>query len=1095
MRKIFVLVVFFIGVHSISAQQLWKKIDKANVIQQKQKIYKGFELPNSYQLFSFENNSFSNLSAKSTSLKRATIQLPDENGQISEFYIQKTQTLHPELAKKFPSIQSFKAVKVTDENVTARISLGVNGLNAVISASNKKPIIIKPFSKDKSQYIVYNKGNVISERDHFECEVLDVNHLSKKIRTSKKVNDGILRTYRIAIVATAEYSEFHLNREGVSMAVSEQVKKATVLSAINTSLTRVNEVFERELSVNFMLVADNDKIIYFDTATDGVSNGAVLKMIDECQVICDREIGNGNYDIGHVVSQGDDTGLAAGGTVCITGQKGRAVTSKTFPIGEAFDVDFFAHEIGHQFGALHSYNNSCDRNRNELAAVEPGSGSTIMSYAGICFPNVQRQVDDYFHTVSLTQMWDVIQSSATCATSTSNNNTAPTSNAGSDYSIPKGTPFVLKGSGADLENETSLTYNWEQIDREIATMPPVSSSDEGPTFRSLPAKSIPERYFPSLEDVVAGNSPEWEVLPTVARSLNFTLTVRDNNTSGGAFAKDDMSVTLTDAEPFLITSQNTSEVWDVGSTQTITWDVGSTNQSPINTQFVTIKLSTDGGKTFPFSLIESTVNDGTEFFVVPEYVSKNIRIMVMAIDNIFFDVNNVDLEIRSTVPTFVFTVENESEFVCNTGDEFVTYNLNLDFVNDFSESVSFSSSGLPDGVLVNFSPETITESGSILVTISNLNDVVAQNYPITFTASSASVTRNVNVDLSITGIVSNAVNLLLPTDGAEEIPVAAGLSWEENSQASSYLVEIATDENFTSIVTEASASINAFTALDLLQGTRYYWRVKPVNTCSEGDFSEFFSFRTQVCDVCASEGNTEFETSTTFVSFNTIANETPNKSSGYMDFTEISTRIARDSIYDLVVNANTADDGDGVFTTYSFVWIDWNQDCEFSEEETYNLGSTRGSVNGQTSLSPLQIKVPSNAILGNTIMRVTTKYDGGEQEPDFPSACEIGADAEVEDYTIIVDTVADTQNFNFNNFEMYPNPATNSFTIKFSVKNRSKLQVQIVDLRGRIVEEQSYDNLSSIFSREIQFDKKTPGMYFVRLINGDNVLVKRLVIN
>lgn len=1087
MKHILLVFVALLSVSSISAQQLWKKIEKDTGLQQKQELYVNDKLPKSFQLFSFESELFLNLASKSKASKKQIIQLPDESGLFSEFYLQKTQNFQSKLAKKFPSIQSFRVVKVSDRTVTGRISVGTNGFNAVISSPHKKPIIIAPYTKDKSKYMVYNKASLDNEKEHFECNVIGVNDLAHKANESKKNNDGFLRTYRIAIVASAEYSQFHLNREGISSAASDQIKKATVLSAINRSLTRINEIFERELSVNFSLVADNDKIIFFDTTTDGITIDDIVIMIEESQSICDRDIGNNNYDIGHVL--GVDigfNGLAAAGTVCLFGQKARAATLNSFPVGDTFDVDLFAHEIGHQFGAFHTYNNSCERNRENLTAIEPGSGSTIMSYAGICPPNVQGRVDDYFHTVSLTQMWNVIQASGTCALLTNTNNTAPTVNAGLDYVIPAGTPFVLSGTALDSENSATLTYAWEQTDNEIASMPPLASSSKGPAFRSLPPKNVPERYFPDLEDVIAGTSPTWEVLPTVARSLDFTLTVRGNNSSGGSFATDEINVTVVDAAPFIITSQNTTEVWDVGSTQTITWNVGATNQSPINTQFVTIKLSTDGGKTFPISLVESTVNDGEESFVVPENVSENVRVMVMANDNIYFDVNDSTIQIRSTIPTFIFTVDNEVAFACNSGNESVTYNLNLDFVNDFSEEVSFSVEGLPDGTVINFSPESINEDGNVLVTISNLDGISAQNYPITFTATSASVTRNIVANLSITNTVNSSVGLVLPANGSDEVPVAAGLSWQENSDASSYLIEIATDVNFETVVTEASSEINAFTALNLVKGTVYYWRVKPINTCSEGVFSEVFSFTTEVCEVCQSEGNDELDTSTTFVGFNTIANATPNKTSGYMDFTEISTTVARDSTYLLTVNANT----DGNFTTRTIVWIDWNQNCDFEENEEYDLGTATSTSNGQTSLSPLEIQVPSNSVLGSVIMRVTTKFENdGPQTP-----CEIGADAEVEDYTIIVDEVADTQEFDFDNFEMYPNPASDSFTIKLFLENQSDLQVQILDLRGRVVEAQKYDNVGSVFLGTIKFDKKTSGMYFVRLINGDNVLVKRLVI-
>ena len=1090
MKKISTLVSILIGVYSLSAQQLWRKLDKARTIQQQKEVYLDAKLPKKYELFSLKNADFLKLSASSSKAKKTSIQLPDEHGNLLEFYLEKLQVFHPDLAEKYPSIQSFKGVNVKDNAITASISTGATGVHAVITAPNRKPIVIAPFAKNKRQYIVYSKKNLDVLKEPFICKAFGVGPLLKNTAPSKKSNTGILRNYRIAIVASAEYAQYHLNREGIGNSASEAQKKTTVLSAINTALTRVNEIFERELSVNFTLVANNDKIIFFDTNTDGITNSSVTKMLEESQTICDREIGNANYDIGHLISQGENNGLAAGGTICLTGQKGRAVTRKLVPIGDSFAVDFFAHEIGHQFGAFHTFNNSCSDNRNPLSAAEPGSGSSIMSYAGICSPNVQSYVDDYFHTISLAQMLNVIETSS-CSSSTEVENSIPVVDAGPDYVIPKGTPFVLSGTALDAENTNTLTYSWEQTDRAIAPMPPISSSSEGPLFRSLPPKEKPKRYFPSLLDIIQGKSSEWEVLPSVTRDLNFTLTVRDNNLGGGSFATDAMKISVADAAPFQITSQNLRTTWDVGSTQTITWDVGTTNQHPINTQSVSIRLSIDGGKTFPISLIENTVNNGLCSFVVPDYVTEHARIMVKADDNIYFDINDSPIAINSFLPTFVFTVENEKAFACNKANESVVYTLNLDFVNGFSEKVTFSAQGLPAGTTASFSPKTIHQDGEVEVTIANFNAATAQEYALAFVGTASTVTQTIAAKLRLTNSVANGVALVLPTAGAKEIPVAASFAWEANSNAASYVIQIATDIAFTNIVTEASATINAFTATDLKKGLPYFWRVKPVNTCSEGVFSEVFSFTTEVCELCVSEGNTAFDTSTTFVGFNTIANELPVKSSGYIDLTSIVTTVTRDSIYPLVVRANTADEPGNVFTTRTIVWIDWNQNCNLDDEgERYDLGTTTGAVNGQTSLSPLDIRVPSNAVLGNTMMRVTTKYENdGVQTP-----CEVGADASVEDYTIIVDKTAGTNEFDFSDFEMYPNPASDVLTIQLSMKTSANLQFQILDLRGRIIEEQLFEHSGDVFFRTIKMSKKNSGLYFVRLIKGDKVLVKPLLI-
>ena len=272
-----------------------------------------------------------------------------------------------------------------------------------------------------------------------------------------------------------------------------------------------------------------------------------------------------------------------------------------------------------------------------------------MGYAGICVPNVQSNSDDYFHTVSIVEMWNVLQNTGTCAVTTNTGNSAPTANAGPDVSIPRSTPFVLRGTATDVDGLSSLTYNWEQIDHETGAMPPSTTNAQGPMFRSLPSKSVPERYMPDLSTVVAGNiSSTWEVVPSVARDMEFAFTVRDNHPGGGNSARDDKVVTVVDVIPFVVSSQATSETYTVGDLQTVTWEKGSTHIPPINCQLINIKLSTDGGLTFPVTIISNTPNDGAQEITIPDYPTTTARIMVEAVDHIFYNVNTTNFSIEAS---------------------------------------------------------------------------------------------------------------------------------------------------------------------------------------------------------------------------------------------------------------------------------------------------------------------------------------------------------------------------------------------------------------------------------------------------------------
>jgi hypothetical protein len=312
--------------------------------------------------------------------------------------------------------------------------------------------------------------------------------------------------------------------------------------------------------------------------------------------------------------------------------------------------------MGHQFGGNHTFNgttSSCGGgNRNLPTAYETGSGSTIMAYAGICgAQNVQSNSDAYFHGGSLAEMGAYITGTgATCGTVINTSNSPPTANAGSSYTIPKSTPFTLTASGTD-PNGNSLTYNWEQMNNNNSTQPPVATATGGPNFRSFTPTTSPSRTFPVLSAIVGNTSPTWEVLPSVARTMNFRVNVRDNASPYGCTEKSDMTVTINGtAGPFLVTSPNTAVSWLGNSTQTITWNVAGTTANSVNCANVKISLSTDGGFTYPTVLLASTPNDGTQDVTIPNISTTTARVKIEGVGNIFFDISNANFTITFNLP-------------------------------------------------------------------------------------------------------------------------------------------------------------------------------------------------------------------------------------------------------------------------------------------------------------------------------------------------------------------------------------------------------------------------------------------------------------
>jgi len=605
--------------------------------------------PENFQLYSLNadllSTSLPNTQARNQlASDQKIINLPTPLG-VQRFSVKEYSVLSDELALQFPQIKSYMGVGLDDPTAKVRFSMAADGFHAMFSSTNYPVYFLDPYTKDAKILIGYQKSS--NKTQDFECLVQEQKTVFSQRTTQNKLmgHDGKLRTYRLAVAATAEYSTFHLNNQNVAGTATEAEKKAAVLSAINTSITRVNAIFERDLGVRMQLVGNNANLIFFDTALDGFSNNDADALIDESQIKIDNLIGNANYDIGHTFGTGAG-GLAGGGVVCISGQKAKGVTGSGSPINDTFDIDFVAHEIGHQFNANHTQYNDC--NSNGATAVEPGSGSTIMGYAGICAPDVQSNSDAYFHAISIEEMWSFVLFNTSCSVTTETGNTAPTAQAGGDVTIPKSTPFVLKGAGTDADAGNVLSYNWEQWDIQPGfPMSPLASSAGGPMFRSINSSNSPNRYLPALNTVLSGQTANtWEVLPSVTRNLNFRLTVRDNV---NATNFDNIKVSVDgNSGPFLVTSQASNTTLLGNSTQTITWNVANTNVGPINCTFVNILLSTDGGQTYPTTLLANTANDGTEEVNLPNVNTSLARIKIESVNNLFYAVNASNFSIDQT---------------------------------------------------------------------------------------------------------------------------------------------------------------------------------------------------------------------------------------------------------------------------------------------------------------------------------------------------------------------------------------------------------------------------------------------------------------
>lgn len=577
------------------------------------------------------------------------IELPMPDGSMQKFAFVESPVMTPELSAKFPEIKTYLAKAITDPYAVCRFDYTLQGFHAMILSPNGR-VFIDPYSKgDIDNYISYYSRDYVKETALFDCELLlDESRQSEfdYLKENKLLTPTgpQLRTYRLAVATTGEYSTYH----GGNV--------SSVMSAVVTTVNRVVGVYETDLAVRMVLVPNNDTLIFLNAATDPYTNNDGFAMLAQNQTTIDARIGATNYDIGHVFSTGGG-GVAYLGVVCVNGSKARGVTGSPQPIGDPFDIDYVAHEMGHQFGGNHSFNGNAGAcsggNRNASTAYEPGSGSTIMAYAGICSPqNLQNNSDPYFHVVNFDEIvsYTNFGSGNSCAVITNTGNSAPTVTvpAGGFY-IPKSTPFALTGSATDPDGD-ALTYSWEEFDLGPAGHPN-SPSGNAPVFRVFNPTPSPTRTFPKLSSLLSNTQVMGEILPSYARTLTFRLVARDNRPAGGGVNYAQMQFQVDgNSGPFVVTSPNTNVSWPGLSAQTVTWNVANTNVTPVNCSNVNILLSVDGGQTYPFVLASNTPNDGSETVILPDNQTNTARIKVEAVGNIFFDISNVNFTIAAAIP-------------------------------------------------------------------------------------------------------------------------------------------------------------------------------------------------------------------------------------------------------------------------------------------------------------------------------------------------------------------------------------------------------------------------------------------------------------
>ncbi|WP_333876639.1 zinc-dependent metalloprotease [Flavobacterium sp.] len=1085
MKKSTLLFFFLLSVTVFAQHATWEKVAAQNLVPLKQVQRTTF--PTAFSLFT--TNVASLKSALQSAPNRLTakhsatiITVPNATGGTERFQMFEFSNFAPELQAQFPNIRSYIGVGIDDKKAQIRMSSDDSGIQAMIFRTDKRNEFIEPYTEGGAVYAVYESSRVRGELP-FHCTTEDASiahSLQRQTSPSPMSSSGELLLFRLALSCNGEYTAYF----GGTV--------AGALAAMNATMTRVNGVFEKDLAIHMNIIANNSAVIYTNAATDPYTT--MGNWNNQLQTTLTNVIGEANYDVGHMFgSTGGGGNAGCIGCVCVDGIKGRGITSPAdgVPMGDTFDIDYVAHELGHQFGGNHTFSNNVE---GSGVNVEPGSGSTIMGYAGITAQDVQPNSDDYFVYASIKQIQDNMVNK-TCPTRVTLTNVAPVVDAGLDYTIPRSTPFVLTGIASDA-NGDELTYCWEQNDSATTQTGTASAASAtktgGPNWRSYDPVSSASRYFPPLARVVANQSTTQgtdiivEALSSVARTLNFVLTVRDNFAGAGQTNSDAMRVTVNGtAGPFLVSVPNTAVSWTVGTNQTVTWAVAGTTANGVNAQYVDIFLSTDGGFTYPIQLASKVPNDGSETITVPNNVGTTNRIMVKGYKHIFYDISNTNFSI--VAPTSDFAVafngvaEEQNKQIC-TGNT-VTYTIPYTTYGGFSGTTSFTVSGQPAGATATVTPNPLTADGNATLTISNTGAETPGFYSMTVTATSGAVSKTVPFYLELFNSNFPAQNLTYPAHLQTGIPTTVTLTWPANANATMYEVQVATDDNFNNIVASGTVTTNSFNVTGLADATQYVWRVLPKNNACVGTFSTANLFKTGLPDCSV------FNSTNVPITIPTTANVTVNStlsvaSTNIISDVNVTMNISHTWVNDMTITLISPAGTQVQLVAQPCVSDDLlNVDATFDDSGIPLVCEVNPAITG--TIRPLQSLTAFNgqAMNGTWTLRVLDSYnqDGGSINSWSLELCStVPVPLSVEQNTI-------------QDFAIYPNPNNGNFTVQFNSTSAEAIQLAVFDIRGRQIFTNNYSN-NGMFNETIQLNNLQSGVYLVKVKDGKNELTKKFIV-
>lgn len=982
----------------------------------------------------------------------AIITLPGADGTLEQFEVFEASNFEPALQAQFPEIRAYSGKGITDRSAMLKLSISPQGIQTMVFRTDKPNEFIEAYSADHTVYAVFksqrNKGNL-----PWTCSTPD-QQLAVSINDQVYKSDiaarsgGDLKTMRLAQSCNGEYSNY--------FGATSSAQVSLVLAAFNATLTRCNGVYEKDLALHLNLIANTTSVIYYNPATDPYSSN-LSQWNAQLQSTLTSVIGEANYDIGHMFGATGGGGNAGCiGCVCVNGSKGSGITSPNdgIPQGDNFDIDYVAHEVGHQLGANHTFSMS-----NEGTGVnkEVGSGITIMGYAGITSQDVAPHSIDIFHQASIAQIQANL-ATKTCPVTTVISNATPVVNAGNNYTIPISTPFALTGSATDANTGDVLTYCWEQNDNSTTTgTGSVASPTKttGPNWISFSPSTSPVRLFPKLATILAGSNvsgplpggdagANTEALSSVSRTLNFRLTVRDNApysstapVSVGQTQFDDMVVTVSNTSgPFAVTAPNTAVSWAGNSTQTVTWSVNNTTAAPVSCANVMISISTDGGNTFS-TLLASTPNDGSQAVTIPNTPSTTARIKVEAVGNIFFDISNANFTI--TAGSSCGTPDFLSSTAITTSTATVLW-ATVAGANSYDVDYKLNSSGTWTNA--------VTGTTSVSVNLSGLASGSLYDWRVraNCTSESSSYAQSQFTTIPVAGC-----NAPAGLSSSAITSSSATVSWTAVGGASNYDVDYKAASSGTWINAATATASTSVNLSGLAASTLYDWRVRANCGASGSSGYSQAQFTTSAASTCP--GPYDVSTNGTRNGAATIPFNT--------DINGLINTTTDNDYYRFVIST-----GGTITVTLSTLPADY--DIRLYRNNTQVAISQNGGTSSET--------INYTATAGTYYARVYGFNGANSTTVCYTLRVQLGTASREQELIV------------GNKVSVFPNPVTDKVNIRID-ELQGVAEIRMFDIYGKLIQQQR----SASMNTQLDVSKLPSGMYIVKVLSGGKETATKIV--